>query len=221
MRFLLLSAAMIGLAAFAHAQAKASPATPNPADVKFSGDRFKPLTWDTMTPAQKTMTQHLLDGDRHGVAGPFNVLLRSPEMGDLAQAFGAQARFHSSLPPRLNELAIILTSRFWTVQSEWTAHRRAAAQAGVSEETIQAIAAGQRPAKMQPDEEVVYTFGTELLKNHGVSDATYAAAVKLLGERGVVDMISVMGYYQLVAMLLNVDRYPMPAGATPELKPLP
>jgi 4-carboxymuconolactone decarboxylase len=220
MRLLLLSAALIGLASAAHAQAKA-PATPNPADVKFSGDRFKPLTWDGMTPAQKTMTQHLLEGERHGVGGPFNVLLRSPEVGDLAQAFGAQARFHSSLPTRLNELAIIITERFWTVQSEWTAHRRIAAQAGLGEDTIQAIATGKRPAKMQADEEVVYNFGTELLKNHAVSDATYAAAVKAFGERGVVDIISVMGYYQLVGMALNVDRYPMPAGVAPELKPLP
>jgi 4-carboxymuconolactone decarboxylase len=194
---------------------------PDPKTVTFSGDRFKPLTWDTMTPAQKTMTQHLLDGDRHGVAGPFNVLLRSPEIGDLAQAFGAQARFHSSLPTRLNELAIIMTMRFWTVQFEWNAHRRSAAQAGIGEDTIQAIATGKRPAKLQPDEEAVYNFGTELLKNHAVSDPTYAAAVKMFGEKGVVDLISVMGYYQLVAMLLDVDRYPMPAGVAPELKPLP
>ena len=68
---------------------------------------------------------------------------------------------------------------------------------------------------------MVYNFGTELLKNHAVSNPTYAAAVKLLGEKGVVDMISVMGYYQLVGMLLDVDRYPMPAGVAPELKPLP
>ncbi len=222
MRNLTIPVALIALAVAASAQTKApAPAAPDPKNVQFSGDRFKPLTWDTMTPAQKTMTQHLLDGDRKGVGGPFNVLLRSPEMGDLAQAFGAQARFHSSLPPRLNELAIIITARFWTVQYEWNAHRRAAAQAGVSEDTIQAIANGKRPAKLQPDEEVVYNFGTELLKNHSVSDATYAAAVKLLGEKGVVDMISEMGYYQLVAMLQDVDRYPMPAGVAPELKPLP
>jgi 4-carboxymuconolactone decarboxylase len=222
MRIFLLSAAVLGFATIAAAQAKApAPAAPNPADVKFEGDRFRPLTWAEMTPAQKTMTQHLLDGDRHGVGGPFNVLLRSPEMGDLAQAFGAAARFHSSLPPKLNEFAILITARFWTVQFEWNSHRRSAAQAGLSADIIQAVAAGKRPSKMQPDEEVVYNFGTELLKNHSVSDPTYAAAVKLLGERGVVDMISVMGYYQLVAMLLDVDRYPMPAGVAPELKPLP
>jgi 4-carboxymuconolactone decarboxylase len=207
------------LAALAYTQTPAN-SKGAPANFSLTGDRFKPLTWEAMTPAQKTMVEHILAGDRKNLGGPFNVLLRSPEMGDLAQAFGAQARFHSSLPPKLNELAIIVTARFWMVQFEWNAHRRAAAQAGVSEDTIQAIATGKRPAKLAADETVVYNFATEVLKTHAVSDATFAAAKNALGERGVVDMMAVMGYYQIVAMMLNVDRYPMPEGVAPELKPL-
>ena len=76
------------------------------------------------------MIEHLLSGPRAGANGPFNVLLRSPEMGDLAQQFGASTRFKSSVPPRLNELAIIITARYWTSQYEWQAHHRAALQAG-------------------------------------------------------------------------------------------
>ncbi len=222
MRFPVVTAAVSVVATLsfvvAAALAQTSPAPPN---FTLSGDRFKPLTWAEMTPAQKAMVEHLIAGDRKGTGGPFNVLLRSPEMGDLAQAFGAQARFHSSLSPRLNELTIIITARFWMVQYEWNAHRRAAATAGVSEDIIQAIATGKRPAKMAADETVVYNFATELLKTHQVSDATFAAAKNALGEKQVVDMIAVMGYYQMVAMLLNVDRYPMPAGVAPELKALP
>jgi 4-carboxymuconolactone decarboxylase len=214
MRFPVVVAALTIVAAVAQ--------TPSaPPNFTLTGDRFKPLTWDQMSPAQKTMVQHILAGDRKNLGGPFNVLLRSPEMGDLAQSFGAQARFHSSLPPRLNELAIIVTARFWMVQYEWNAHRKAAATAGVSEDTIQAIATGKRPAKLAADETAVYNFATELLNDHSVSDATFAAAKNAVGEKGVVDMISVMGYYQMVAMLLNVDRYPMPEGVAPELKPLP
>lgn len=192
-----------------------------PANFSLTGDRFKPLTWDTMTPEQKTTVRHILAGDRKNLGGPFNVLLRSPEMGDLAQAFGGQMRFHSSLPPKLNELAIIVTARFWMVQFEWNAHRRAAAQAGVSQDVIDAIANGKRPAKLAPDEVPVFNLAAELLKTHAVSDATFAAAKNAVGERGVVDMMAVMGYYQMVAMMLNVDRYPMPAGVAPELKPVP
>lgn len=220
MRFVLVIAVVTFSAAVAYTQAPPATNGPPPNFTGLAGDRFKPLTWEEMTPAQKTTVQHILAGDRKNLGGPFNVLLRSPEMGDLAQALGGQARFHSSLPPKLNELAIIITARFWTVQFEWNAHRRAAVQAGVSEDIVQAVATGKRPAKMAADETVVYNFATELLKNHSVSDATFAAAKTALGERGVVDMIAVMGYYQMVGMLLDVDRYPLPQGQTPELKPL-
>src|SRR5881296_2314297 len=193
---------------------------PNPRDVQLVGDRFKPLKWDDMTPQQKTMMEHLVSGERRGAGGPFNVLLRSPEMGDLAQQFGASMRFHSSLPRKLNEMAIIITARHWTAQYEWTAHRKAAAEAGLSESIIQAIAAGKRPSSMDPAETVVYNFGNELLNSKQVSDPVFKAAVEKFGERGVVDLIGVMGYYQLVSMLLNVDRYPLAPGEKPELQAL-
>src|SRR5215471_15700233 len=193
---------------------------PKPQDVQLVGDRFKPLKWDEMTPAQKAMMEHLVSGERRGAGGPFNVLLRSPEMGDLAQEFGASMRFHSSLPRKLNEMAIIITARHWTAQYEWNAHRTAAAQAGLAEDKIQAIAAGKRPAAMDADETVIYNFATELLNTKQVSDPVFAAVKDKFGERGVVDLIGVMGYYQLVSMLLNVDRYPLPDGAKPELQTL-
>jgi 4-carboxymuconolactone decarboxylase len=152
------------------------------------------------------------------MGGPFNVLLRSPEMGDLAQKLGEYARFRPEVPPKLRELAIIVTARHWTAQYEWNAHRRAAAQAGLKEEIIKAIAERKRPTGMQPDEESVYNFATELLETKNVSDATFKNVVDKFGEKGVVDIVGVMGYYQLVSMLLNVDRYPLPAGTQPELK---
>jgi 4-carboxymuconolactone decarboxylase len=193
---------------------------PNPRDIQLVGDRFKPLKWDEMTPEQKTMMEHLVSGERRGAGGPFNVLLRSPEMGDLAQQFGASMRFHSSLPRKLNEMAIIITARHWTAQYEWNAHRAAAAQAGLNEAIIQSIAAGKRPAALDADETIIYNFATELLTTKQVGDATFKAVKDKFGEKGVVDLIGVMGYYQLVSMLLNVDRYPLPAGAKPELQPL-
>jgi 4-carboxymuconolactone decarboxylase len=195
-------------------------ARPDPNSVRMVGDRFKPLTYAQMTAAQKKMFENLISGERRGASGPFNVLLRSPEMGDLAQQFGASMRFHSSIQPRLNELAIIITARHWSSQYEWYAHRRAAQTAGLSQSIIDAVAAGRRPASMAPDEAAVYNFVNELLTTKQVSDATFAAAKETFGERGVVDLIGVSGYYGLVSMLLNVDRYPLPEGVQPELKPL-
>jgi 4-carboxymuconolactone decarboxylase len=192
--------------------------TPNTSNLGLVGDRFKPLTWDQMTPEQQTLTTNVLNGPRRNLGGPFNVLLRSPEMGDLTQKLGEYARFRPSVPAKIRELAIIVAARHWTAQFEWNAHRQAAAQAGISEPIIQAIANRRRPTGMQPDEEAAYNFANELMETKQVSDATFKAAVDKFGEKGVVDIIGVMGYYQMVSMLLNVDRYPLPAGATPELK---
>ena len=144
-RYMLIIVGCLIAASVTLLMAQAPAPAPNPRDVQLVGDRFKPLKYDEMTPAQKKMMDHLVSGERRGAGGPFNVLLRSPEMGDLAQEFGAQMRFHSSLPRKLNEMAIIITARHWTAQYEWNAHRTAAAQAGLKEPIIQAIAAGKRP----------------------------------------------------------------------------
>ena len=222
MRLLLSSVAVLSIVSIVGITAAQAPTTerPDPRTLKLRGDRFKPLTYDEMTPAQKTMIDHLLAGPRGGAAGPFNVLLRSPEMGDLAGTFGASTRFATSMPRKLNELAIIIVARHWTSQFEWQAHHRAALSAGLSPAIADAIAQGRRPQGMQKDEEIVYTFCTEMLETKQVSDATFRATKEAFGERGVVDLIGVMGWYNMVSMLLNVDRYPLPEGSQPPLKPL-
>ena len=214
LRFSILSALLVFAIGGTAAQA------PNPRDVKMVGDRFRPLTWDEMTPPQRAMIEHLLAGERGTTSGPFNVFLRSPEMGDIAQQLGAQIRFHSSLPRRLNEMAILIVARHMTAQYEWYAHKRLALQAGLKQDIVDAIAAGRRPAGLQADEQALYTFESELLDRHEVGDATFKTAVAAFGERGVVDLINLMGYYHLVSMALNVDRYPLPDGAKPELLPV-
>ena len=184
------------------------------------GDRFKPLKYDEMTPEQKTMVDHLLAGERGGMGGPFNVLLRSPEMGDLGQQLGARMRFHNALPDNVRETVIILTGRWWMAQYEWTAHKRLALQVGVSPAVIDAIAVGKRPSGLDPKMEAAYNFITELYKTRQVSDATFQAAKAQFGERGIVDMIGTSGWYDIVCKALDVDRYPLANGAQAELKPL-
>jgi 4-carboxymuconolactone decarboxylase len=177
------------------------------------GDRFAPLTWEQLTDAQKTMVNDLLAGSRTSLGGPFNVYLRSPELGNIAQRLGEYVRFHSAVPRKLNEMAILLTAKHWAAQYEWVAHKPLAIQAGLREAVIDDIQAGRRPASMQPDEAVVYDFATELRETRRVSDTTFAAAKTLLGEQGLMDLIGLMGYYDLVSMALNTDRYPLPDGA--------
>jgi 4-carboxymuconolactone decarboxylase len=177
-------------------------------DLGLRGDRFAPLTYEAMTPEQRAMTDAVLAGQRGSMQGPYNVLLRSPEMGLKAQAFGEHVRFKSSLPLRLNELAILIVARDWNCDFMWQAHRKIGIGAGLSEALVDAIERREEPEGMQDDEAAVVRFCRELLADRKVSDATFAAARNAFGERGVVDLMGVMGYYTLVAMALNVDRYP-------------
>jgi 4-carboxymuconolactone decarboxylase len=206
--------AVMGLIGIANAQ------TPATRDLNLKGGRFKPLTYDQLTPEQKMMVGDLAPGQRGGLSGPFNVLLRSPEMGDLAQKLGAQLRFHSTLPGHLRELAIIITARYWNAQYEWYAHRRFAIEEGVSAATADAIASGKRPRSMRPDEEMVYNFCTELLNQETVSEATFQAVIHRFDERTVVDLTALVGFYNFVSLILNLDHYPLPDGVKPELRPL-
>jgi len=218
---------VIGAEAVVSAQtpSKQVKQAPDPHTLVLVGDRFKPLKYDEMTPEQKTMIDHLLAGERGGAGGPFNVLLRSPEVGDLGAQFGGAMRFRTGLPGNVREVIIIMTGRYWMAQYEWNAHKAAALQNGVSAAIVDAIASGKRPIGMSPEMELAYNLIDELLTTHQVTDATFKAAKDKYGEKGVVDMIALSGWYGLVSMLLNVDRYPLPqgveAGLTPLENPLP
>lgn len=184
------------------------------------GDRFNPLKYDDMTPEQKTMVGHLLSGERGGVRGPFNALLRSPEVGDLAAEFGGAMRFRNQFPAPVREIIILMTGRYWMAQYEWRAHKILAIQNGLSATTVDDIATGKRPKGMPEDVKIAYNLIDELLTTHQVTNDTFKAAKEKYAERGVFDMIGLSGWYGLVSMVLDVDRYPLGEGIQPELKPL-
>ena len=177
--------------------------------------RFKVLEPAEMTEVQRKAYEGIISGPRGGARGPFNALLRSPDLADRVQRVGEYVRFKSSLPARLNELAILMVARYWTAQYEWYAHRELAMKAGLDPKIADAIAARKRPAGMKDDEAAVYDFCNELHEKKSVSDPTYATALKAFGEQGVIDLIGASGYYTLVSMVLNVDRHPLPEGVTP------
>lgn len=190
--------------------------------------RFKPIEVEDLTPEQKELADAIRSGPRAALknsgasrpgplGGPFNVWLRSPGIGNKIQALGEEIRFRSSLPKKLNEFAIIITARHWTSQYEWYAHHKLALEGGLDPAIAEELAQGRRPSKMDDDERIVYDFSTELHRDQGVSDATYQAALDRFGERGVLDLIAVNGFYVLVAMCLNVDRTPLPDGLPPPL----
>jgi 4-carboxymuconolactone decarboxylase len=236
MRTTLLSACLVGVIGIGlgytvgRAQAPKTPSTEElrKAVASLRGGRIpRPTSYDSMTADQKAFVTSVLSGPRGDISGSLGVMIVSPIFADLAQKAIAYARFagregYSSVSPKLTELAIIMGARAWTAHYAWYVHRRAAVGAGLSTEIIDAIRDGRRPAKMARDEAVVYDFCTELLTTKQVSDATLQAARGVLGgDRGVVDLVGTLGVYQLVAMMMVVDQFPLPDGVAPELKSLP
>ena len=183
-------------------------------------DRMPPIPPEKMSEAQKKAAAEYTAA-RGPITGPWNVLLRSPEMINRARALSDYVRFNGSLPPRLSEFVILITAREWAQPYEWNAHHALALKGGLNPEIAKAVADGRRPKQMADDEEAVYDFCTELHVNHSVSDATYARALAKFGERGIVDMIGLTGWYTMVSMVLNTARTPIQPGATPMLAPLP
>src|SRR5215471_6725925 len=181
------------------------------------GDRFPGLTYEQLTPAQRPIADRALAG--RGTIGIFNIQLRSPELSEAMRGiFGGRAE--PLLSARQNELAILITGRFWTTQYEWAVHHRVASQAGVAEDTINAIREGRRPAMLQPDEAAIYNFLTALLNTKQVSDSNFQAVKEQLGEKRVVDLIALVGFYQTVSVMMNVDRFPLTGNQKPELEPM-
>ena len=182
--------------------------------------RMPPIPAEKLTDAQKKAAAEF-EAVRGALTGPWQVLLRSPDMINRARDLSDYLRFKSSLPPRLSEFVILITAREWTQNYEWNAHHGLALKGGLKPEIAQAIAEGRRPEGMAEDEAALYDFCIELHRNRSVSDTTYARALAKFGEQGIVDTVGLSGWYTLVAMTLNVARTPLPAGAVPGLKSLP
>jgi 4-carboxymuconolactone decarboxylase len=208
----LILATAFGALAGAMATVAAAP------DFQLRGDRFRPLAYDELDPAQKAMADAALASGRGSLDGPLNINLRSPEMAKLSAPLGNYLRFKSTaIPHKLKEIAIMLTARFWGGQYVWYSHRQYAIESGLAGAFIDAVARGERPAAMDADEAIVFDFCDELLHTRQVSDAHFKALADRFGERGVVELVGLMGQYHTVSMLFAVDRYPLPQGARQEI----
>lgn len=177
------------------------------------GERLPLPAEAQMNAAQREAAQMLINGPRKGVFGPFVPLMRSPVLLDRAAKVGEYLRFESPLDTRIRELVTCATARHVSNQFEWLIHAGLARKAGVADATIEALRVGARPRELPADEEVALDFTRELLQTHGVSDPTYAAALKTFGDQGVVDLSAMVGYFVMVSWVMNVARTPGQAGA--------
>lgn len=173
-------------------------------------DRLPTIPPDRYTDEQKRAAEEFKAARKVPVFGPFEPLMYSPQVMNLARAMGDYLRYNSAIGTTLSELAILIAAREWTQDYEWYVHYPIALKAGIKLEIADAIADGRRPTGMSKDEEIVYDFSTELNKNKRVSDSTFERADKRFGKKGIVDLTGINGYYTLLAMQLNVARYQLP-----------
>jgi 4-carboxymuconolactone decarboxylase len=180
--------------------------------------RLLPLAPDKLSPEQRRVYDAIAAGPRAGVRGPFLALLHVPELADRVQHLGEHLRYGTCFPPRLSELAILITARHYTCQYEWQAHEPHAQKGGLAQSIIDAIKERRRPAAMQPDETAVYDFTTGLLRDGKVADAIYECTVKAFGTRGAIELGALIGYYIMIAMTLLAHEVPLPPGMAPPLR---
>jgi 4-carboxymuconolactone decarboxylase len=211
----LAGAIIIGEARQAQPQAQARPETPptqaqlETAVARLEAGRIKrPTSYAALTPEQQAYVKGILTGPRAAISGPLSVMMVSPGMGSLVQQAMAYSRFagtegFSSVPPKLNELGILMVARMWTADYVWNAHNRYAVQVGLSPDVVEAIKQGKRPATMDKDVQVIYDFVDEMLTKKKVSEASFQAARGVLGsDKGVVDLVGTLGLYQISSMLV-------------------
>ena len=183
--------------------------------------RFPLLQMEQLNDQQRPFANEILKVSSIGLSGPYNMMLRSPDMGQRMFSMLDYLRFNTSVPKRLNEFAILIQARLWTSQVEWTAHYPLALKAGLPQSVADDLKVGKRPESMQPDEAAVYDMCMELAKDHVVSDATFKKARGLFSDQQIVDVITVSGVYITLAMLSNTAEDATPGGKTPPLQPLP
>jgi len=184
-------------------------------------ERLPPIPAEKMNSDQKKAAEEFAAGRGYSARGPFAVMLRSPEVMLRAKAMGDYLRFRNVLPKRVSEMVILITAREWTQQYEWAYHYGFAVEEGLAMPVIEAIAEGRRPEAMKEDEAAAYDFSIELHRRRSVTDATYARALKLFGEQGIIDLIGVTGYYTFNAMMMNVARSKLDIDNVPPLKHFP
>jgi 4-carboxymuconolactone decarboxylase len=186
--------------------------------------RFPPLKADELSPAQKAWADQIAQPPRNAKFGaaPYRAYIRNPELAPKLSALSDYLRWNTTLPPRLSEFAILITARNWTAQYEWAAHYPLALKAGLDAKILSDLSAGRRPENMRDDETALYDLATALYRDKKVSDAVYRAAVEKFGERGVMDIIGIIGYYDLVSMTLITAQVAAPDNsAAPPLPALP
>lgn len=155
--------------------------------------------WDSIVASRGSRSV----SDQGWMTGPFNAFVQAPDVGRLLDPLGAAMRFGTSVERRLAEIAIITVAGRWKAEFEWRAHSTMARELGVPAAVVDAIARGEDPPFTSDDERTVHAVARQLTETGQLGQDTYQAAQLLLGDAGLVELVSICGYYTLVAFILN------------------
>jgi 4-carboxymuconolactone decarboxylase len=183
-------------------------------------ERLSQVTYESLAPEVKPLADDILKVSSAALGGPYNALLRSPEMARRCFDFLDYLRFRTSVNKRLNEFAILIQARISNAQYEWWAHEIIGRKAGLSDAVMNDLRECRRPTSMQADEALVYDYCVQLSLNHRVPDALWQKAVDAMGEQAVVDLTVLSGTYVMVSMLLNATQVGIPNGGALPLEVL-
>ena len=183
-------------------------------------ERLRQLAYEELAPEVRPLADDILKVSSAALGGPYNALLRSPDMARRCFELLDYLRFKTSVNKRLNEFAILIQARLSNAQYEWWAHEPIARRAGLSDAVMADLRACRRPAAMQQDERLVYDFCIQLSLNHRVPDALWNEVVERMGEQVAVDLTVLSGTYVMVSMLLNATQVGIPGGGALPLEEL-
>jgi 4-carboxymuconolactone decarboxylase len=176
--------------------------------------RFRPLAREALAPEQQSVYDAIVAGPRGMVPAPFHIFLQSAPLAERVQQLGGLLRYGTGLPPRLSELAILVTAAHWRAEYEWSVHEAEARKAGVPDAAIRAIAAGNPPA-LEGDDALVYEFASTFYAQRDVPDELFAAVKARFGDKITVELTSILGYYSMLAIVLNVFRVKAAGSSSP------
>jgi len=152
---------------------------------------------------------------RGQVRGPFAVWLRNPELAEYALKLQDMFASRVKLERRLMQLMILVSARLTTAQFAWFVHEPHALKLGISHDIVDAIRERRAPNFTRGDERLVYDITLELNTTRSLSEATYARGIAMFGEQALIELVSAVGFYVMVAMTLNVFEVSVPGDRKP------
>jgi 4-carboxymuconolactone decarboxylase len=179
------------------------------------GTRVAEVRYEELNAEQKRVYDIIAGTRKSGLGGPFSVLVRIPHVAEPANGLHNAYRLHGKLNRRIFELLILMVARAHTAEFAWVVHKALALKAGLDPSIIDAVLERRVPSFQQADERLTYDLVTQLLQTKSLNDAAYKRGIDGLGLDLLLELVSAVGFYTMVSLVLNTFAVPAAGGETP------